>query len=253
MGATTPGVEPPNGSSPPGARPYAWAGACFLILAVLFLVLIVLSTALDDVTTAVSPLTPLSGAGLVSLAGHATLARVTFGLGIVSDLVLIPGILGLYEALRRVERHAMLVAASFLAIYALMDLLVSGTTAVALVAVAQNYAGSPTGPGSPDFGVAFSLHAILDVSIPLSSAVMSVGILLVGRTVRGGQFGRALPPLSYAAAAAGFLYGVGAVVPGFNDFVGLSALLELIWFVVVGMRLLRLGAPVEPKPVGAPD
>jgi hypothetical protein len=216
-------------------------------MAVLFSVLIVLSSALSEATGALDPVTSLTGADLVSLAQHASLARLTFGLGMVSDLVLIPGIAALSLALKRLDRDAMLLASAFLALYVLMDLLVTGMNVVALVAVAQNYAADPTGPSSPSFALAVSIRATIGVSLPLSSAAMSVGILLVGWTVRAGTLGRVVPYLSYFAGVVGLLYGVGAIVPGFNAFLVLSAFAELAWFALVGWKLLRFRPLVGPS------
>jgi len=223
------------------SRAHVWGGISLLLMSVLFFVLTVLSIALTDSTSALSPLQPITGSGLQSLAQHAQLARVTFGVGIVSDLVLLPGILGLYESLKRLNRDAMLVAAVFLGMYALMDLLVTGMNVVALVSVAQSYATSPSGPSAPSFGVAVYIHSVISVSLPLSSAMMSVGILLVGWTVRYGPFGSFVRYLSYFTAAVGLLYGLSAIVPGLTGFIILSALSELVWFAVMGWKLIRSG------------
>jgi hypothetical protein len=220
------------------SSPHVWGGVSLIIMAILFLVLVALSADLTSSAPVLSPLQPVTGPGLQTLAQHAELARLTFGVGMISDLVLLPGILGLYGALRWLDRNAMLVAAVFLGVYALIDLVVTGLDAATLVSVAETYASTPTGPSGYSFGVAVYLHSVLSISLPLSSAVMSIGILLVGWTLRGGLAGQFVPCLSYFTGGIGLLYGLSAAVPALTGLVLLSALAELTWFAVVGWKLL---------------
>ena len=132
------GARTSTTEAPPTADPCWWGGVSLLLMALLFFVLIVLSTALTQSTDALSPLTPISGPGLQSLAEHADLARLAFAIGMVSDLVLMVGAIGLYVGPKRVNPFAMLLAAGFFGMYVLVDLLVSGMNVVARVSVAES-------------------------------------------------------------------------------------------------------------------
>jgi len=221
-------------------RLYLWGGACLLIVAVLFVLLIVFALALFSSLQDLYPTTPLTGTGLDNLARNAVLARVSFGTGMLSDLVLITGIVALYAALEDVDRDTMRVASLFMGLYVVLDLAVTGMNVAALVSVSQDYASSSVATQQSSFAVASYIKAVISVSVPLSSAVLSVGILLTGLVLREGSFGTGAAYLGIASGVVGVVYGFGAVVPVLTSFQALSAVLELAWFALMGWKLIRL-------------
>lgn len=101
---------------------------------------------------------------------------------------------------------------------------------------------------------------MIGVSLPLSSVLLSIGILLVGWTLRKGLLGRVVPYLSHYASAMGLRYGFSAIAPAFSGFILLSATGELAWFAVVGWRLIQysrsartaeLRGPTRPSEMGS--
>lgn len=221
-----------------------WGGISLLLTALLFGLLIVLGILLTPSTGDLLPTSSLTGAGLDSLARHATLARTTFGIGILSDLVLVPGIIALFEALKGVDRDRMLVGSAFLGLYVILDLLVTGPNVVALVSISQNYATSTGAAQQASFAMASYIKSVISLSLPISSAVLSVGILLIGGVLRKGSVSPAAAYLSVASGVVGLAYGFGAVVPPLTGFQGLSAVLELAWFALMGGILLNMGRGV---------
>jgi hypothetical protein len=147
-------------------------------------VLIPLSIALGSSTSYLLPGGHLSGAGLATLAQPAELARVTFGIGILSDLLLLPGVVALNATFGRLDRAAIPVGCGFLALYALIDLLVTGPNVVALVAVSQNYATGTLAAQQASLATATYVRGVVSLSLPLSSGVLSVGILVFGFVLR---------------------------------------------------------------------
>jgi hypothetical protein len=134
-----------------------------------------------------------------------------------------------------------LLASLFLGLYVLIDLLVSGPNVIALVSVSQAYAtGSPQSQAS-SFAVASYIKSVIRLSLPVSSGLLSVGIRLIGTVQRRCTPDRAVAYLGIASGIVGLVYGFSAALPGLTGFVGLSALLELVWFAALGWKLLQLG------------
>ncbi len=240
MGAST-GMESRGAVVDAGdGRLYAWGGASLLFEALLFVLLIVFALAQASFLKELYPSTPLTGTGLENLAQNAVPARVNFAIGLLSDLVLIPGIVALYAALRGIDRGAMRVATLFLGLYVVVDLVVSGVSVLALVVVSQEYAGGSVAVQQSSFAVASYLKDVIDLSLPLGSAILSVGILLTGIVLRRGTWGTATAYLGIGSGIIGLLYGFSAAVPPLTGLQGLSAIGELAWFAVVGWKLLGL-------------
>jgi hypothetical protein len=195
------------------------------------------------------PTTPLTGTGLSSLARQATLARVTFGLGILSDLFLIPVIVALYAALEGRARGTMIVACLFMGLYVILDLAVTGLNVVAVVSVSEDYAACSAAVQQSSFAVAGYVKDVINLSLPISSAALSVGILLISLVLRGGTFGKGVAYLGIGAGIVGLTYGLGAVVPALTGFQGPSAFLELAWFAAMGWKLMRTTPPADARSI----
>jgi len=225
-------------------------------VAVLFLLLIVLSTALSGTFLSSAaflvPASPVSGSDLTVLAHHAAAARLNFGVGMLSDLLLVPGVVALYVALRTDDRDAALLASAFLGLYILIDLTITGIDLAALTSLSQSYASNSTGELAPSVAVANYVRALADVSLPLSTGVLSLGILVASDVLRRGGWSRALGYFGYVTAAVGLAFGLSLVAPPLAGFYGLSAILELLWFAFVGYLLLQRSRSRAAEPVRAP-
>lgn len=114
----------------------------------------------------------------------------------------------------------MLVGSAFLGLYVILDLLVTGPNVVALVSISQNYATSTGAAQQVSFAMASYIKSVISLSLPISSAVLSVGILLIGGVLRKGSVSRAAVYLSVASGIVGLAYGFGAVVPPLTGFQG---------------------------------
>ncbi len=214
-------------------------GISMLVVSFLFLLLIVLSAYLTSVVGLV-PTSPVNGTTLESLVSHADRARVTFGLGILSDLFLVPAVIALYVALKQVDPHEILIASAFMFLYVILDLAVTGLNVASLVVVSQSYSANVAIQTS-NLVVANYIKDITNLSLPLSSAVLSVGVLLSSLIMRSGVFPRIAVYVGIASGIVGILYGCSVVLPGLVSLIGLSAILEMVWFGLVGYRMVKLG------------
>ncbi len=213
-------------------------GASMLVVAFLFILLIVLSAYLVSLV-GLTPTSSINATILESLVRNEQLAQVAFGFGILSDLFMIPAVVALYVALKQVNPHLMLMAVPFVFLYIILDLAVTGLSYVALVAVSQSYVGSAASQAS-NLAVANYIKDMADLSQPLSSAVLSVGVLLSSLVMKSGVFRRSTAYVGVASGIVGIVYGFSAVLPELWSLIGLSALFEMVWFWLVGFRLVKL-------------
>lgn len=212
-----------------------------IVVAGLFVLLILLAIALGPSFAALAPSATITGSTLQGVAAHSTVAWANYAVGVFADVILLPAVLALYLALRRIDRNLTLLATAFFLLYILLDLAVTGLDFAGLIAVSENYAANSTATQSSDIAVAVYLHSVIAVSQPLSSGFLSVGILLSTLVLRSGTFGKGAVYLGGAAGVVGLVYAVSAALPGLAGFLGPSAILMLSWFALIGVRLYRSG------------
>ncbi len=214
-------------------------GLALLTVAGLFALLVLLGLALGSSLAGLSPSATVTGSTLQSLAAHSAVAWANYAAGALSDLILLPAVLILYLALRSVDRNAMLLATAFFLLYVLLDLAVTGADFAGLIVVSENYAAGSAATQPSDIVVATYLHSIVSLSQPISSGALSAGILLTTRVLRSGIFGKRVLYVGSAAGVVGLVYAGSAALPGLAGFLGLSAILELLWFAWIGLKLYR--------------
>src|SRR5580658_1109857 len=231
----------PSDPNVEGRRLFRVGGASMLMVATLFLLLIGLG--LDLSSSASGPLGFLLPPGTVTPSAvaqfgrMAEIARVNFGLGILSDIFLVPAVVALYEAFKKFDRDAMLLAVPFFGLYLVVDLTVSGFDLAALVSLSQGVSASSVPPTT--LGIVSYVRDLTLVSIPISSGLLSLGILFSGFALRKSGWPRGFGYLSTFTAVAGFVYAMTPLLPALYGFLLISALLEFVWFTVVGLRLYR--------------
>ncbi|MCI4326021.1 MAG: hypothetical protein L3K16_00040 [Thermoplasmata archaeon] len=166
---------------------------------------------------------------------------MTFGIGILSDRFLLLGVVALYAAFGRLDRAATPVASGFLALYALIDLLVTGPNVVALVAVSQNYASGSLAAQQASLSTATYVRGVVSLTLPLGSGVLSVGILRLGLVLRNRPSDPRVGYRGIATGVVGLAFGLRPGFPALTAFDGPSAVLELVWSAVLGWKLIQLG------------
>ncbi|HEX6818139.1 MAG TPA: DUF4386 family protein [Ktedonobacterales bacterium] len=244
--STSPVAVPPTSAvAPERSRLYTAGGIAWLLVGLTF-ILITLFTASAVLTVpsllhALTPGASLSGVDLQHIADQAPLLRTTFFTGVVSDVFFVVAAPALYVALKGLNRDTVLVAVAFLGLYIVLDLAVTGLTFGSLVTVSQAYA-TATDPAQQAayLAVANESHAISSLSQPISSGILSLGILLASLVMREGMFSKLVANLGVITALLGIAYSMSVVLPVLGVFLGLSAEDEAIWFLLMGYQLVRL-------------
>jgi hypothetical protein len=94
---------------------YKVGGVCMLAFGLIYIIATLL-----NLTLAVPP--GDSVAFLNSLSGHATIARVIYGLYSLAAFILLVAAMALYLALKQINKNAMIVAAGLLFLFIVLDL-----------------------------------------------------------------------------------------------------------------------------------
>ena len=183
---------------------------------------------------------------LQSLADHATLARVTYGLFSLANFLLLPAVLGLYLALRRVARNPMLLATGLMTLFVVLDLALTEFTSLTLVTLTQHAAAATSDAGRAAYAAAADYAlATIPLATFYSYVVSSLGLLVIGVVMLRGGFGRLPAYLGMAAGVAGIVAGFYVVLPGLSILLNPTLLVFGLWGLTAGVRLYRLSARVE--------
>jgi hypothetical protein len=185
-----------------------------------------------------------SQAYLQSLAAHPLIAPMTYWSFSLVDVLFIPAILGLYLALKGIDKNAMLIAAGLLAFFVTLDLGVTESNTLALVALTQSIAAAPSDAARAAYQAAANWGlATLSIATFFSWIGTSVGFLIIAIVMRKGVFGRRTARLGM------FVYGLGTVASFYFLYpvpvLGLALtpilILDGVWLIAAGRRLFELG------------
>jgi hypothetical protein len=170
---------------------------------------------------------------------------VIIGLMVFTDLLYIPVWLALYQALKEINRNAMLLAIACVGLFVALDLAVTWTAYSSILILGGSYAAATSdtqraifvaAAGYPSTVLDSPLLAIYAILIP------SLGFLFTGPVMAKGGFGKSASFLSWAVGISGIVAVAG---PYFASALGMmrivNALLATIWFLLVGWRLYRIG------------
>jgi hypothetical protein len=190
---------------------------------------------------------PAPGGGeeyLRALAGHATLSQINFVLFALADLLFVPAVLSLFQALKHLARSAVLVATGLIAVFIVLDLGVTEVNSLSLVALTRQYAAA----GSESLRAAAVAAAnfarvTLPIATFLSYTVSSVGFLIFGIVMLKGVFRRGTAYLGIVATSAGIVGGFYVVLPALGVLLSPCLVAFGVFLVLAGLRLYRLAAP----------
>ena len=224
---------PPN---PKWNSVYRIGGMAMLSVGLLYLLLGVFTLSLGI------PATPTT-ADLPTFAAHATGGRLTFGLFMVTDLLLIPVLLAFYLALRQINRPVVVVGSVLLALFIVMDLVVTEPNWITLYSLAYSY----THASSPDQAASYLASATkaLDL-VPLTNAlsyiISSAAFVLLSVALVRSVFGRPVARIGIGVNAAGVLAGFGYFVPVFAPLITAVLFAFGLWMILAGVRFYRFSA-----------
>jgi hypothetical protein len=166
-------------------------------------------------------------------------------LSALTDLLYFPVAAALYAALKGVNRNGILAGAGLLVLFAILDLAVTQIGFAGLITLSGDFAAATTDAeraatvAAASYPVAVfrsSLFAAYVIGIP------AVGILATSLIMRAGPFSQVTVWVGILAGVVGL---AAVVVPLFWSEAGflpiITAVLTLVWVLLVGWRLVRLG------------
>jgi hypothetical protein len=181
---------------------------------------------------------------LQSLTAHPLAAPITYWIFSLADICFIPAILGLYLALKGIDKNAMLIAAGLLAFFVTLDLAVTESNTLSLVTLARSIPAAPNDAAGAAYQAAANWGlATLPIATFYSWIGPSVGFLIIAIVARKGIFGRVTARLGMivfsVAIIASFYFLHPVPVLG----LALTPILVLygVWLIAAGRRLFGLG------------
>ena len=181
------------------------------------------------------------------LVGKSATWWVIVALSVLTDVLFVPVGLSLYAALKDVNRHVMMVASAFVALFVVLDLAVTWTNYAALISLSGNYASAASDAQRQAYVAAANYAtAVIDSRLEAVYAIgfLSFAILLIGVVMLKSSFNRIT---AYLALATGVL-GVVAVA-GVGVAVILNAVCATVWVLFTGYGLYRLDRQQRSPPL----
>jgi len=215
---------------------YRWGGISALLVGVLFIIAIPLYFVMGP--------QPSGGEAILKYySSQTTLAYSSWGTGILADVLFVPVVLALYLALKGVNKNAMLTATGFGGLFIALDLGVTTIASVALASLSQNYTAATTDVQRAAYvATANYALAITTVSAPVYSIlILSIWLLITALVMLKGIFSRVTAYLGIVASIVGFVYSISLFVPALAMADVIAVVLYVIWLLLVGSRLYKLG------------
>ena len=190
---------------------------------------------------------PPSGteAWLEYLSARTTAWWAILGLSVLTDFLFLVVAAALYQALKRINRNALLVGIGLVVSFVVLDLAVTWPTYASLITLSGNYAAATNDAQRAAFVaashgstavLASSLFGVYTILVP------SVGILIISLGMLKGVFGKVT---AYSGVASGILGIVAVVGPfavsGLGAAVVVASAFTTVWLLLLGRRLCRLG------------
>lgn len=177
-------------------------------------------------------------AWLQYLVGKTSLWWAIIGISVLTNFLFVPVALALYVALHKLNRHAMLIAVAFIALFVVLELAVNWASYAALLMLSNDYA-SATNDAQRAAYVAAAQYPSAVIASPLALVyaigTLSFGFLVVGFVMLKGVFSKITAYLGIITGVLGI-----AAVAGLRIAVILNAVCATIWLFFVGFGLFRL-------------
>jgi len=164
-----------------------------------------------------------------------------YALAAFGELLLMPGVLGLYCSLKNVKKTHMLVATA-LWLVAVISFLISRSQIIALLPISGSYQATT----SETMRVAYLVsaeHAIELGNVFAEMALMffAVSSIIIGLVMLKGVFGKGIGPLVIIAGILTLLGTMGVLLEPLTILTVFGLVLSAIWQIVVGIKLYKLG------------
>ena len=172
------------------------------------------------------------------LPGKTTVWWTILGLSVFTDFLYVPVAFALYEALKGVNRNAMVLATAFVGLFVVLDLAVTWSHYASVLTLYHNYSTATNDTHRAGY-VAAANYASAMLTSPLeivyAIVTLSFGILLTGFVMLRGAFNKITAYLGLATGILGILSltGLSLIIIG-------NALFATAWLFFVAYRLYRL-------------
>jgi len=192
---------------------------------------------------------PASGveAQLAYFAGHAAGWWAIVFLMVFTDLLLVPIFFGIYLALKHVNKGLMLVALAFKAfLFVILDMAVTWTAFSTMIIAGVQYTAAATqaqraalaaGAGYASAMMNSPVAGLYGIVIP------SLGVLFAGLVMFKGVFSKATGYVALAIGLTGIVWMGSFFIDSLDVFRYINALLAAVFYLLVGVRLYKLGKP----------
>ena len=185
-----------------------------------------------------------SEAHLAYVAGNRSLWWAILGLSVLTDFLLVPVALSLYQALKGINRNAMLLAIAFMGLFLLLGLALTWTNYAVLITLSGDYAGATTyAQRAVTITAASYPSTILKSSLLFvyNSLTLSVGILLTGLVMLKGIFSKSTACIGLITGILGVVAVVGSLlISSLGAIIIVASLFTTVWILFVGYGLYRL-------------
>jgi hypothetical protein len=164
-----------------------------------------------------------------------------YALAAFGELLLMPGVLGLYYSLKNVKKTHMLVATA-LWLLAVISFLISRSQIIALLPIGSSYQDTTSETMRAAYLVSAE-HAIELGNVFADMALMFLGVssIIIGLVMLKGVFGKGVSYLVLLSGTLTLLGTMGVLLEPLTIFAPFGLILGAVWQIIVGVRLYKLG------------
>ncbi len=164
-----------------------------------------------------------------------------YALAAFGELLLMPGVLGLYFSLKNVKKTHMLVATA-LWLVAVISFLISRSQIIALLPISSSYQDTTSETMRAAYLVSAE-HAIELGNVFAEMALMFLGVssIIIGLVMLKGVFGKGVSYLVLLSGTLTLLGTMGVLLEPLTILAPFGLILGAVWQIIVGVRLYKLG------------
>jgi len=194
----------------------------------------------------IAGVSPSGGEAKLSyLIANTTAWWAIIGLSVLTDLLYIPAALGLYLALKGINRSAMLLAAASLGLFVALELAITWPNYAALISLGSQYSAAATDAQRAIFiaGADYVSALLASPLVPIYTILVpGIGIFITSLQMLKGSFGKSTAYLGLFTGIFALIASVGPfLISALDITIIIVSLLTTFWFLFAGHRLYRFG------------
>jgi len=164
-----------------------------------------------------------------------------YALAAFGELLLMPGVLGLYYSLKNVKKTHMLMATA-LWLVAVISFLISRSQIIALAPLSGSYQAASSEALRSAYLVSTE-HAIelSNAFAEIALMLLAVSSIIIGLVMLKGVFGKGISYLVLVAGTLTLLGTIGVLLEPLTILTLFGLILGAVWQIIVGVKLYKLG------------